>query len=250
MTRSSSSPLPLSLLLLPLLLLLLLHLGAGGVAAAAANEVPMVCTCGTGGGTCAPAQLVNVHNASACVQPINGTLNASVVTNASTSALTLDLTGVTTMLGYLSVVDAPRLNAVLTPDLVSLGSLKVRSNPELVSVSFPALVRFQGATESPNNNMLFQLDVRTNAKLTSASFPNVRVVAGVACEDVNLTNPCALPSLVTVNGDYHMKGGNHGEARRPFRTHPHERRNDCHAVSSVTPQLKRSLVVIISPHHQ
>jgi hypothetical protein len=56
---------------------------------------------------------------------------------------------------------------------------------------------------------LYQLDVRTNAKLTTAAFASLTSVKGVTCESVNLTNPCDLPALLTVDGAYHMKGGDH-----------------------------------------
>ena len=173
----------------------------------AATAAPVVCRCNSAG-TCAPAQLVLVESpGQACPLPVDGVLNASVVTNSSTDALKINLTGVTRILGYLSVVDAPRITTVLAPDLLTVGAVKVRSNPELVSLNFPTLTHFEGETEAA---MMYQIDVRTNAKLNSAGFPSVKTAKGITCEDVNLTNPCDLTSLISVDGDYHMKGGNHG----------------------------------------
>jgi hypothetical protein len=106
--------------------------------AAGENGAPPVCKC-SGGGTCAPAQLVYTPvggTETSCPLPSSGILNASITTSNETLALTLDLTGVTAMLGYLSVEDAPRLTAVIAPNLVSvvgaaqeLGGLFVLANP-------------------------------------------------------------------------------------------------------------------------
>ena len=58
------------------------------VAVAAGDGTPPVCKC-TGAGSCAPAQLIDAKNFS-CPTPINGVLNASIVTTEFTQVLTLD----------------------------------------------------------------------------------------------------------------------------------------------------------------